>query len=160
MRRNARPCALRSHVSPPSFSNLEKPPVATRIHSFRGHPIYSIDSGGDPRAIPNLTYEAFAQFHRTYYHPANARLFVYGKEEGSHSLGLKPQIRLLLPQVATPQAAMPQITHKRQRTRTATPRAFLASLVVLSRSDRCPLHELVHEQSCRWRSALPSWRLG
>lgn len=39
---------------------------------FAGHPIYSIDSGGDPRAIPTLTYEAFESFHRTYYHPANA----------------------------------------------------------------------------------------
>ena len=48
---------------------------------FRGHPIYSIDSGGDPRAIPSLTYEAFSNFHKTYYHPANARLFVYGKED-------------------------------------------------------------------------------
>lgn len=47
---------------------------------FRGHPIYAIDSGGDPRAIPQLSYEAFAAFHRTYYHPSNARLFVYGRE--------------------------------------------------------------------------------
>jgi len=47
---------------------------------FRGHPIYSIDSGGDPRAIPTLTYDAFEAFHKTYYHPANARLFVYGRE--------------------------------------------------------------------------------
>ena len=34
-------------------------------HLFAGHPIYSIDSGGDPRAIPDLTYEQFANFHRT-----------------------------------------------------------------------------------------------
>ena len=53
---------------------------AMQQHLFRGHPIYSIDSGGDPTAIPALTYEAFADFHRTYYHPANARLFVYGDE--------------------------------------------------------------------------------
>ncbi len=52
---------------------------AVKRHLFRGHPIYSIDSGGDPRAIPSLTYEAFEAFHRTYYHPANARLFVYGR---------------------------------------------------------------------------------
>ena len=48
---------------------------------FRGHPIYSIDSGGDPRAIPTLTYDAFRSFHQTYYHPSNARIFVYGREE-------------------------------------------------------------------------------
>lgn len=40
--------------------------------------IYGHDSGGDPRAIPELTYEAFTAFHRQYYHPANARIFLYG----------------------------------------------------------------------------------
>ena len=38
---------------------------AVRQALFTGHPIYSIDSGGDPRAIPTLTYDAFAAFHRT-----------------------------------------------------------------------------------------------
>jgi Zn-dependent M16 (insulinase) family peptidase len=54
---------------------------AIQRHLFRGHPIYSIDSGGDPRAIPALTYEAFEAFHKTYYHPANARLFLYGRPD-------------------------------------------------------------------------------
>ena len=54
---------------------------AIQRHLFRGHPIYSIDSGGDPRAIPALTYEAFEAFHKTYYHPANARLFMYGRPD-------------------------------------------------------------------------------
>jgi len=47
---------------------------------FRGHPIYAIDSGGDPRSIPTLTYDAFADFHRRYYHPSNAKIYVYGDE--------------------------------------------------------------------------------
>ena len=47
---------------------------------FRGHPIYGVDSGGDPPAIPTLTYEAFERFHRTYYHPANSRIFFYGDD--------------------------------------------------------------------------------
>ncbi len=42
-----------------------------------GHP-YSHDSGGDPDAIPSLTYEAFRAFHARYYHPSNCRLFLYG----------------------------------------------------------------------------------
>jgi Zn-dependent M16 (insulinase) family peptidase len=64
------------------------PRVVSQLHYrtlkkalFRGHPVYAIDSGGDPRAIPTLTYDAFRAFHQQYYHPANARLFVYGKEE-------------------------------------------------------------------------------
>ncbi|MEX2443427.1 MAG: insulinase family protein [Alkalispirochaeta sp.] len=40
--------------------------------------IYSFDSGGDPAAIPELTYEQFTEFHRRYYHPSNARIVVYG----------------------------------------------------------------------------------
>jgi len=51
---------------------------AVRQALFAGHPIYSIDSGGDPRAIPTLEYEAFATFHKTYYHPSNAFFYVYG----------------------------------------------------------------------------------
>ena len=39
---------------------------------------YGFDYGGDPASIPDLTYEAFADFHRTYYHPSNARIFLYG----------------------------------------------------------------------------------
>ncbi len=39
---------------------------------------YGRDSGGSPDAIPRLTYSAFRDFHARYYHPANARVFLYG----------------------------------------------------------------------------------
>jgi Zn-dependent M16 (insulinase) family peptidase len=39
---------------------------------------YAHDAGGDPAEITNLTYEDFVGFHRSYYHPENARVFVYG----------------------------------------------------------------------------------
>ncbi len=41
---------------------------------------YGLDSGGDPEVIPELTYEGFVEFHRTYYHPANARFWFYGDD--------------------------------------------------------------------------------
>ncbi|WP_458400707.1 insulinase family protein [Mailhella sp.] len=46
--------------------------------------LYSLDSGGDPAVIPSLTYEAFREFHASYYHPSNARFFFWGDdpEEG------------------------------------------------------------------------------
>ncbi len=46
--------------------------------------LYSLDSGGDPAVIPSLTYEAFREFHSSYYHPSNARFFFWGDdpEEG------------------------------------------------------------------------------
>lgn len=39
---------------------------------------YRFESGGDPQHIPELTYEAFLDFHRKYYHPSNCFLYLYG----------------------------------------------------------------------------------
>lgn len=39
---------------------------------------YSNESGGDPDAIPSLTYEDFLNFHRKYYHPSNSYIYLYG----------------------------------------------------------------------------------
>lgn len=50
--------------------------------------IYGNDSGGDPREIPNLTYEAFKRFHETYYHPSNARIWFYGNDDPDERLRL------------------------------------------------------------------------
>jgi len=42
---------------------------------------YGVDSGGDPKEIPNLTYATFKKFHDTYYHPSNAKIWWYGDDE-------------------------------------------------------------------------------
>jgi Zn-dependent M16 (insulinase) family peptidase len=47
---------------------------------------YGVDSGGDPRVIPDLTYEKFKRFHETYYHPSNARIFFYGDDDPEERL--------------------------------------------------------------------------
>jgi Zn-dependent M16 (insulinase) family peptidase len=39
---------------------------------------YAHESGGDPKNIPDLSYEEFCDFHREHYHPSNAFLFLYG----------------------------------------------------------------------------------
>ena len=39
---------------------------------------YGADSGGEPEAIPQLTYEKFLEFHQTYYHPSNSYIYLYG----------------------------------------------------------------------------------
>jgi presequence protease len=49
---------------------------------------YGFDSGGDPREIPNLTFEQFKAFHEKYYHPSNARVFFYGNDEPEERLRL------------------------------------------------------------------------
>ncbi len=40
--------------------------------------IYGRSSGGDPEYIPELSYAEFKKFHRTYYHPSNAKIIIYG----------------------------------------------------------------------------------
>jgi Zn-dependent M16 (insulinase) family peptidase len=47
---------------------------------------YAFDSGGDPKEIPSLSFEAFASFHRKYYHPSNARIYFYGDDDANHRL--------------------------------------------------------------------------
>ena len=39
---------------------------------------YGVESGGNPDAIPTLTYEAFTNFHKKYYHPSNSYIIIYG----------------------------------------------------------------------------------
>ena len=50
--------------------------------------VYGLDSGGDPRHIPDLTYADFKAFHQRYYHPSNARLFFYGDDNPDERLRL------------------------------------------------------------------------
>ncbi len=39
---------------------------------------YAHESGGDPKNIPDLSYEQFCAFHKKHYHPSNGLFFVYG----------------------------------------------------------------------------------
>lgn len=39
---------------------------------------YGINSGGNPKVIPELTYEQLLEFHKTYYHPSRCVFFFYG----------------------------------------------------------------------------------
>ncbi len=47
---------------------------------------YGVDSGGDPEVIPTLTYEDFLNFHRTYYHPSNSYIYLYGNMDFAEKL--------------------------------------------------------------------------
>lgn len=39
---------------------------------------YGHNSGGDPKAIPDLTYQELLDFHLSYYHPSRCLFFFYG----------------------------------------------------------------------------------
>lgn len=48
--------------------------------------VYGLESGGDPEVIPDLTYEDFIRFHKTCYHPSNARFFFWGDDDEEERL--------------------------------------------------------------------------
>ena len=58
------------------------------INSLFPKHVYGVDSGGDPRHIPELTYEVFKNFHETYYHPSNSFIFFYGNDDPEKRLEL------------------------------------------------------------------------
>ncbi len=49
---------------------------------------YSVDSGGDPVNIPDLSFEDFKNFHGKFYHPANSRIFFWGDDDVENRLNL------------------------------------------------------------------------
>lgn len=58
------------------------------IESLFPKHIYGVDAGGDPRHIPDLTYENFRNFWETYYHPSNSFIFFYGNDDPEKRLKL------------------------------------------------------------------------
>lgn len=52
--------------------------MQANMHRLMADTPYNFDSGGDPKEIPNLTYEEFISFHKNYYHPSRAIFFFFG----------------------------------------------------------------------------------
>lgn len=50
---------------------------------------YGRNSGGEPAVIPTLTQEKYREFYARFYHPSNARVFLYGKVD------LAPMLKLV-----------------------------------------------------------------
>ena len=58
------------------------------IESLFPKHIYGVDSGGDPRHIPDLTHENFKAFWETHYHPSNSFIYFYGNDDPDKRLKL------------------------------------------------------------------------
>jgi Zn-dependent M16 (insulinase) family peptidase len=61
-----------------SLANPEWQLWSLYTHGLLPDTCYRYESGGDPRAIPDLTHEQLCQFHAAHYHPSNAYFFCYG----------------------------------------------------------------------------------
>lgn len=47
-------------------------------HHLFPHLTYGVNSGGDPKEIPSLTYQELLDFHKKFYHPSRCLFFFYG----------------------------------------------------------------------------------
>ncbi|MBQ3253218.1 MAG: insulinase family protein, partial [Acholeplasmatales bacterium] len=61
-----------------AFSDPQQVLIRTIMHSLYPDTAYGYESGGDPKYIPDLSYEEFKDFHSKFYHPTNSYLFLYG----------------------------------------------------------------------------------
>jgi Zn-dependent M16 (insulinase) family peptidase len=64
-----------------SYSSPENRVYRLSQQSIYPDTTYGVDSGGDPKEIPKLTYDAFKAFHERCYHPSNAQFFFYGDDD-------------------------------------------------------------------------------
>ena len=61
-----------------AFSNPDDVLSREILHSLFPDNCYGFESGGDPKYIPDLSYEQFKEFHKTFYNPSNAYIVLYG----------------------------------------------------------------------------------
>ncbi|MDP6698603.1 MAG: insulinase family protein [Candidatus Latescibacteria bacterium] len=71
-----------------AYSDPERVLAEHAQHSIFPDNTYGVDSGGNPRHIPDLTFEQFKRFHADYYQAANARVFFYGDDDPEQRLTL------------------------------------------------------------------------
>lgn len=69
-----------------AFSSPEDVLDRVTLNALFPDTTYANESGGDPECIPDLTYEEFLNFHRTYYHPCNSYIYLYGNMDAAEKL--------------------------------------------------------------------------
>ena len=70
-----------------AFSSPEQQLYRSILNSLFPDNAYGVESGGDPKDIPQLSYEEFLDFHRKYYHPTNSYIYLYGDMDVEEKLG-------------------------------------------------------------------------
>lgn len=69
-----------------AFSSPDDVVAREMMNSLYPDITYGLESGGDPQVIPELSYEAFLDFHRKYYHPSNSYIYLYGNMDSAEYL--------------------------------------------------------------------------
>ncbi|WP_343208201.1 insulinase family protein [Anaerolentibacter hominis] len=68
------------------FSSPEEKLARMTMQALFPDTCYGNESGGEPSCIPDLTYEQFLNFHKTYYHPSNSYIYLYGNMDVEEKL--------------------------------------------------------------------------
>ncbi len=71
-----------------AYSSPDRLIIEYSLQSLFPDTPYGVDAGGDPAAIPTLTYDRFKAFHETYYHPSNAWFYFYGNDDPARRLDI------------------------------------------------------------------------
>ena len=69
-----------------AFSSPDEVLQRVMMNSLYPDTTYGVESGGDPKDIPSLTYENFLAFHQKYYHPSNSYIYLYGNMDMAERL--------------------------------------------------------------------------
>ena len=64
-----------------AYSDAERILETASIQSLFPDTVYGVESGGDPRFIPDLTWEKFKEFYNDFYHPSNSFIYFYGDDD-------------------------------------------------------------------------------
>ncbi|MGD9158043.1 MAG: insulinase family protein [Desulfobacteraceae bacterium] len=74
---------------------------------------YVFDSGGDPKKIPDLTFDKFKEFHEKYYHPSNSRIFFYGDDDPEKRLEIIDEYLQNFERIEVESSVFPQKAFKK-----------------------------------------------
>ncbi|MBP3887083.1 MAG: insulinase family protein [Cellulosilyticum sp.] len=76
-----------------AYSSIDRAVYRTIRRAIYKESHYAYDSGGEPNAIPTLTYEQFVDTYKRYYYPGNMKIIIYG------DLPIKETLQSILPYV-------------------------------------------------------------
>ncbi|HKM29174.1 MAG TPA: insulinase family protein [Bacilli bacterium] len=128
-----------------AFSSPERMLYSQTLHTMFPDNCYGQESGGDPEAIIDLSYEEFLDFHRTYYHPSNSYIILYGDVDIAERLAwldneyLKdfPKIEIdavIKPQTPFVKPLIKQIAYPIGKEEDATNKTYLSYTVTAGKS--------------------------
>ena len=98
-----------------AFSDPEARLYRSMLNRLLPDTLYACESGGDPDAIPDLTYQQLKGFHETYYHPSNGYFILYGDIPTNDYLAFLADKLDRIPKNATSAALRPlrpEVTHQ------------------------------------------------